>query len=83
VEISYGIGPEFQGRGYATEAAEALVGYACSCPEVGLIRAHTLPDALASRRVLEKCGFAYVGDIIDPEDGKAARLERPIDAGTA
>src|SRR5919205_3750961 len=28
VEIAYGVAPEFQGRGYATEAANALVEFA-------------------------------------------------------
>src|SRR5688572_30956881 len=30
VEIAYGVAPEHQGKGYATEAAAALVSYACN-----------------------------------------------------
>src|SRR5262245_53387408 len=44
VEIAYGIHPDHQRKGYASEAAQALVDYALSCEEVRLVRAHTLPD---------------------------------------
>src|SRR3954471_16161264 len=29
-EIAYGVAPEYEGRGYATEAARALVDFACA-----------------------------------------------------
>ena len=76
VEIAYGIQPEHEGRGYATEAAQALVEYAAKLKHVTLVRAHTLPVGLASKRVLEKCGFRYVGETLDPEDGTVSRFER-------
>jgi ribosomal-protein-alanine N-acetyltransferase len=69
VEIAYGIAPGYQKRGYATEAAEAGVTYAFKHPEVCLVRAHTMPNPNASTRVLSKCGFKFIGDVIDPEDG--------------
>jgi len=78
VEISYGVAPDRRGKGYATEAARALVGYASTCREVRLVRAHTLPDAIASKRVLVKCGFRYVGEVSDPEDGLVHRFEREL-----
>jgi [ribosomal protein S5]-alanine N-acetyltransferase len=76
VEIAYGIVPSAQGKGYATEAAAALVDYAVKTADVKLIRAHTLPEANASTRVLEKCGFSHVGSVVDPEDGLVWRWER-------
>lgn len=76
VEIAYGTEPEYRGRGYATEVAQALVDYALRCSDVRLVRAHTLPDAAASKRVLLKCHFDYVGETTDPEDGTVARFER-------
>ena len=76
VEIAYGIEPDHQSRGYATEAARALVDYAFTNGGVRVVRAHTLPDAVASKRVLEKCGFRYVGDVDDPEDGTVCRFDR-------
>jgi ribosomal-protein-alanine N-acetyltransferase len=76
VEIAYGMVPEHQGQGYATEAAAALVGYAFSHPQVRLVRAHTRLEAQASPRVLEKCGFRRVGEVMDPEDGLICRWEK-------
>ena len=75
VEIAYGIVPSFEGHGYATEAANALVRFALATAEVTLIRAHTLPEANASTRVLTKCGFRHTDDVIDPDDGPAWRWE--------
>ena len=67
VEIAYGIAPEYQGKGYATEAARALIEFARGAPEVRLICAHTLAEPNASTRVLEKCGLRKVGEAV--EDG--------------
>jgi len=75
VEIAYGIVPSFEGRGYATEVAGALVDFAFRSPEVQVVRAHTLPTENASTRVLAKCGFTHVGDFHDPEDGPVWRWE--------
>ena len=76
VEIAYAIETEYEGNGFATEAARALVEFASGSGEVYLVRAHTLPEAPASKRVLAKCGFKYVGETIDPEDGAVSRLEK-------
>lgn len=76
VEIAYGVAPEYQGRGYATEAAEALVAYAFSISEVRAVWAHTLPEENASTRVLAKCGFRRIGEVVDPEDGPVWRWEK-------
>ena len=76
VEIAYGIVPSCEGRGYATEAATALVMFASANPGVRLVRAHTLPATNASTRVLQKCGFRNVGAVIEPEDGLVWRWER-------
>lgn len=76
VEIAYGVVPGFEGRGYATEAAAALVTYASQHERVRLIRAHTLPTTNASTRVLEKCGFHRTGEVVDPDDGPVWRWER-------
>jgi [ribosomal protein S5]-alanine N-acetyltransferase len=82
VEIAYGIAPTFEGQGYATEAAAALVAYAFATPRVEVVRAHTLPTANASTRVLAKCGFRRVGTVVDPEDGTVWRWERTRKAST-
>lgn len=75
VEIAYGVNPNQQGKGYATEAAQALVAFARSDKRVRSIRAHTLASNVASCRVLEKCGFRFVGEVTHPEDGLLWRWE--------
>ncbi len=75
VEIAYGIVPSFEGRGYATEAARALIDFAQKNGQVRQIIAHTMPEPNASTRVLEKCGFTFAGEVIDPEDGRVWRWE--------
>jgi RimJ/RimL family protein N-acetyltransferase len=76
VEVAYGIVPSFEGQGYATEAAAALVDFAFSSGQARTVRAHTLPEANASTRVLLKCGFRHVGMVVDPDDGPVWRWER-------
>lgn len=61
VEIGYGIVPSRQGRGYATEAVRAMLRFAWTCPAVKEVLAGTSEDNHASRRVLEKTGFGYLG----------------------
>ena len=76
VEIAYGVVPEHQGKGYATEAAEALAAYAFASGRVRVVRAHTAPVSNASTRVLTKCGFRHTGEVIDPEDGLVWQWEK-------
>lgn len=57
VEFGYGINAIYQGRGYMTEAVEALVDWAFSHPECRRVTAFTQPDNIASRKVLVKNGF--------------------------
>ena len=77
-EIAYGVAPDYQGKGFATEAARALVSFAVERVDVRSIRAHTLPDNGPSGRVLAKCGFQQVGEVEDPEDGLVWRWERAV-----
>lgn len=76
VEIAYGVAPDYQGKGYATEAAQALVDYAFDSGRVCVARAHTFLESNASTKVLARCGFQKVGEVIDPEDGPVWRWEK-------
>jgi RimJ/RimL family protein N-acetyltransferase len=80
-EIAYDVAPDHQGKGFATEAAEALTRFAFASGEVRIVRAHTLPEPNASTRVLSKCGFRSVGEVIDPHDGPVWRWERVDEVG--
>lgn len=75
VEIAYGIVPSYERRGLATEVARALVDFARGEPGVVVVRAHTVHTNPGSIRVLEKTGFRFVGDVIDPDDGPVMRWE--------
>lgn len=75
VEIAYGIEDPYQGRGFATEAARALVNYARCSEKVQIVRAHTKVENIASQRVLAKAGFSYMGLHDDPDDGLVQRWE--------
>jgi [ribosomal protein S5]-alanine N-acetyltransferase len=57
VEIGYSLLPPWHGRGYGTELAAALVGWAFSHEHVQRVLAVTYPSLIASIRVLEKNGF--------------------------
>ena len=76
VEIAYGIVPLFEGRGFATQVATALTAHASGNESVRLVRAHTMPERNASNNVLRKCGFQYVGEVTDPDDGLVWRWEK-------
>jgi len=56
VEIGYSVVPEFQQRGYASEAVGALIVWAFG-RGVERIFAETLPENSASRALLRKLGF--------------------------
>ena len=83
VEIAYGIAPDYEGRGYATAAACALIEYAKGTGQVSTLRAYTLPQKSASTRVLQKCGFIFVGEAMNSEDGKVWRWERRLNVRSA
>ena len=79
-EIAYGIDAEHRGRGYAKEAAAALVKFALGAG-TRVVRAHTKPENGPSATVLLSCGFVSLGDVMDPEDGLVRRWELPRPAG--
>jgi [ribosomal protein S5]-alanine N-acetyltransferase len=62
VEIGYSLLPEFQRKGYASEAVAALLDWAFAHPEVDRVLAETLPELAPSIRLLEKAGFESVGE---------------------
>lgn len=57
-EIGYWLGREFWDKGIATEALSQFLGVVETRP----LFAHVAKHNVASRRVLEKCGFKVVGD---------------------
>jgi RimJ/RimL family protein N-acetyltransferase len=59
-ELGFHIRPALWRRGYAFEAAQAVVGYAFDALGANELVAGHNPENAASRRVLEKLGFEFV-----------------------
>jgi RimJ/RimL family protein N-acetyltransferase len=60
-EIGYWLGVPFWGKGYATEAARAVIDHAFGDLGYDLLLGGARVSNPASRRVLEKCGFQWTG----------------------
>lgn len=61
-EIGFHLRPEFWGQGFAVEAANAVIDYAFTTLQAeGLFAGHN-PNNVASKKVLSKLGFDYIGD---------------------
>lgn len=76
VEIGYAVVASCWGRGYATDAVRALVEKARAIAGVERIVGHTPLDRPASARVLEKAGFALIGEENDEHEGATIRVNR-------
>ena len=61
IEIGYGLAEPFRGRRYGTELVGAMTEWLLAQPRIHAVRASTLADNAASRRVLEKNGFSLTG----------------------
>ena len=71
VEVGYVVFREFWNQGLATEIASALAELAFDHLGRDNVVAYTTPDNAASKRVMEKAGFAYERDFLD---GDARRV---------
>jgi [ribosomal protein S5]-alanine N-acetyltransferase len=70
VEIGYEIADAYQSRGFATEAARALLEWALAQPGVSFVKACTLAEENPSVHLLRRLGFVFTEEKIDIEDGK-------------
>jgi RimJ/RimL family protein N-acetyltransferase len=66
-DVAWVVGAEYQGHGYAVEAARAMVGWLVSLEEVTRITAHISPENVASQSVARRLGF---GATLEEEDGE-------------
>lgn len=62
VELGYRLCLNFWGKGYAKEAATAMLGYGFRDLKLSRIMAFVLPQNRASVRVLDQLGFRYLHD---------------------
>lgn len=58
VEIGYGLAAPSRGQGLGTRAVRTLTDWLLARPEVRRVLAYVVEDNLASRRLLERLGFA-------------------------
>ena len=68
IEIGYIISSRHSGRGYATELLGAMSAYVASAFGLGAIYGRVIHGNLASTRVLEKCGYSFMGEEFGAED---------------
>ncbi len=64
-EIGFSFDPAFQGKGYATEAATALLEFAFTTLKLHRVHATTDPRNTSSMRLLEKLGFRKEGHLLE------------------
>lgn len=62
-EMGFHLRPEFWRQGYAVEAANAVIEYAFTVLNADKLFAGHNPKNVASRKVLGKLGFTYIGDV--------------------
>lgn len=77
VQLGYAVYPWAEGRGYATEAASALVTWALERPSVVAVRAVVPEWHEASLAVARKLGMTEVGRATDPEAGDVVVCQVP------
>jgi [ribosomal protein S5]-alanine N-acetyltransferase len=61
VDIGYHMEPSLWGKGYATEAARAIVGWCFDNLNVHRVQADCTEGNIASERVMVKLGFTFEG----------------------
>jgi [ribosomal protein S5]-alanine N-acetyltransferase len=70
IELIYAFLPSVWGRGYATEAASAMLEYSKTI--LPRVLATIYPDNIPSQRVLEKLGFGYSHTVLNEDDTQTA-----------
>lgn len=76
-EVGYILHPRFQGQGLMQEALLAVMDYGFSSMGLRVLEAHTEERNLRSRALLQRCGFAEVGQEVEQGEYKD-RLFRMI-----
>jgi RimJ/RimL family protein N-acetyltransferase len=62
-EVDYELDPAWWGRGLATEGTQAALRYGFTEHALPRIIGATVAEHVASRRVMEKCGLSYQGEL--------------------
>lgn len=62
-EIAFAISKHFRNRGYTTKAVKGLVNYLFENTDVELLNTIVLPHNVTSKKVIQKCGFHFKGNV--------------------
>ena len=73
-EVTYWIGRSYWGKGIATDALDAFLAVERSRP----LHARVASDNVASRRVLEKCGFGVVATERHVAEARSSEIEELV-----
>lgn len=60
-EIMYAVSSEYHNKGYATKATKGLINYLFKNTNVDVLNAIAVINNVPSNKVIEKCGFTYLG----------------------
>ena len=75
IEIAYGVLPEKEGKGFATEICKQLIVIALSVNPNMRVFARTLREESPSTSILRKNNFKFIGTVEDSEDGQVWEWE--------
>lgn len=62
-EIAYAISKDYRGKGYTTQAVQGLIKYLFEKTNTDVLNAIALTYNTPSNRVIQKCGFKFIGNI--------------------
>ena len=77
-EVGYHIAKEYTGNGYATEALKALLEYTAKVKKLDRIYGICLSENVASKMVLEKCGFTKEFEGIGDYQGNKCKIAKYV-----
>lgn len=64
-DVGWYMDPNYQGKGYATEAAKAMIDYMFKEVEINGISSCAVKDNVASCKIFEKLGFIKMGEVTE------------------
>lgn len=62
-DVGWYINPKYQGKGYATEAAKAMIDYMFKKVEIEKIVSGAVKENIGSCKIFEKLGFNKIGEV--------------------
>ena len=77
-EVGYHIAKEYTGKGYATESLQALLEYARAEKKLEKVYGICVSENVASKKVLEKCGFEKEYEGAGEYQGNPADIARYV-----